>query len=409
MLTEKVEVGFDLTANGGPFLVLDDPISGQLDNADWTLGGTVFVDITSYVREITVTRGKSNYIDNFSAGELVVELNNRTRAFDPTYTASPFYGNILPKREVRYTANGIRQAQMVIDDWNLEYTPDGQALATFTASDGFVYLNNQTLVGGTATAQLSGARINAILDDPTVQWPASARAIDAGATSLGADVIAADTNVLSYIRLVETSENGRFFIAKDGKATFLDRTVAPSTADTINLADDGTGIPYQNLTVMYGSEELANEIVISSVITNSSVTVNDLDSQNAYGIFNLTLPDLLISTEAGMTELALFLAGKYSQPTYRFDSVDVRLNSLTEAQQNEILGIEIGDVIKVKFTPSDIPPAIVKYAEVLRANHYVDITGEHIVNLGLSTLDYTYFVLDDVAFGILDSGNALSW
>jgi hypothetical protein len=160
---------------------------------------------------------------------------------------------------------------------------------------------------------------------------------------------------------------------------------------------------------MYGSEELANEVVVSSVITTTTATVNDTDSQNAYGLFNLTKLDLLINDDSGLVDLAQFLAQKYSQPTYRFDSVDVRVNDLSLANQNEVLGLEIGDVVEIKFTPSGIPPAIVKYAEVIRANHSVDINGEHIINLGFDTLDYTYFVLDDIAFGILDSGNALSW
>jgi hypothetical protein len=409
MPTEKVEVGFDLTANGGPFLVLDDAISGQLDDPDWTLGGTVFVDITDYVTSIQITRGKSNFIDTFSSGEAIVELNNRTRAFDPTYTASPFYGNILPKREVRISSNGIRQYSGSIDDWNLQYTADGNALANFVCSDGFVFLNNQTLTGGTATTQLSGARVSAILDDPTVQWSPTARHIDTGATLLGPDVIEPDTNVLGYLRLVESSENGRLFIDKSGNLTFLDRTVAPVSTDVVRLADDGTGIGYQNLQIMYGSEELANEVVVSSVITTTTATVNDTDSQNAYGLFNLTKLDLLINDDSGLVDLAQFLAQKYSQPTYRFDSVDVRVNDLSLANQNEVLGLEIGDVVEIKFTPSGIPPAIVKYAEVIRANHFVDINGEHIINLGFDTLDYTYFVLDDIAFGILDSGNALSW
>ena len=67
-------------------------------------------------------------------------------------------------------------------------------MASFVCSDGFVYLNNQTLGAGTATAQLSGARVNAILDNEFVQWPATDRDIDTGAELLGADVIADNQN-----------------------------------------------------------------------------------------------------------------------------------------------------------------------------------------------------------------------
>lgn len=409
MITEKVEVGFDLTTTGGPFLVLDDAVQGQLDNADWVLGGTLFYDITDDVRSIQISRGKTAEFDTFPSGEAVVELNNRLRTYDPTYTASPFYGNIVPKREVRISSNNIVQYNGVIDDWNLDYSTNGEAIATFVASDGFVYINNQTLAASTATVQTSGARITTILDDPAVAWPATKRQIDTGVATLGADVIADNTNVLTYLQLVESSEFGKLFISKSGDLVFQDRTVAPSSTGVVHLADDGTGVPYQNMTVVYGSEQLHNEIVVSSVITNSQVTAIDSDSQNAYGIFNLTLSDLLVNSDAQLENLASYLAFKYSQPEFRFDSVEVRVNNLTTDQQTAVLGLELGDVVKITFTPSGIPPAIVKYAEIIRADHEVDITGEHIMNLGFTTLDYGYLVLDDTAFGRLDQDNALGF
>ena len=402
MPTELVEVGFDLTGTGGPFLTLDDPVAGQLDNADWVLGGTIFYDISSRVRSIELTRGKSRDLDTFSSGEAVVQLNNYDRAFDPTYAASPFYGNIVPKREVRISSNGIIQYKGVIDDWNLQYAVSGESTATFVASDGFVFFNNQTLGAGTAVVQTSGERINAILDDPFVQWPASLRSIDTGVTTLGADVIADNTNVLTYLKLVEQSELGRFFIGKDGKAVFLDRNVAPSSTVSVTLADDGTGIPYRDMQIVYGSEQLANEVVVSSAITTSTVTAEDLDSQVAYGIFNLTLTDLLMNTDAQLEAYALFLAAKYSKPEYRFDSMQVELADLSSTNQDKILNLEIGDVVKVIFTPSGLPPAIEKYAEIIAINHEVDLET-HLVTLGFATLDTTLFVLDDIVFGMLDT------
>jgi hypothetical protein len=403
MPTEKVEIGFDLRGAGGPFLVLDDPVAGKLDDSDWVLGGTIFIDITGDVTGFTIRRGKANDIGNFSSGEAVVELNNRNRYYDPTYEASPYYGNIIPKRQVRISTNSAIQYFGSVDDWNLAYTSNGDAVASFVTSDGFAELSNQTLAGGTSVPQFSGARVNAVLNDPDVDWAADNRQIDTGSAYLGADVIAADTNALSYIQKVEQSELGRFFIAKDGKATFQDRTVAPSSVGLLELSNTGTGIPYQDLVVMYGSEDLANEIVATSVITSTTVVANDTDSQNAYGIYNLTLNDLLLNSDADLTSTALFLAAKYSQPQYRFDSLNVRLNSLTTGQQNQILALELGSVVKVTFLPSNLPPAIVKYAEIIRLNHSVDIAGEHIVNLGLATVDLTYLVLDDPVFGMLDT------
>jgi hypothetical protein len=405
MPTQLVEIGFDLASPIGPFFTLDDPVKGRLDNTDFTLAGFAYYDITSYVTSIGLSRGKSDNIAAISSGNLVVELNNRTRAFDPEYAASPFAGNILPKRLVRYKVNGITQYQGVLDDWGLIYTPDGDAIANFDASDGFVYLNNQTLGAGTATAQLAGARINAILDDPFVGWPAGERSIDTGTTTLGANVVDDGQNVLSYLQQVEQSELGLFFIGKDGKAVFKARTYAPSSAGVPKFADDGTGIGYQNLLIAYGSEDLVNEVASTSVITDTEVLSIDTASQEEYGIFNNTFTDLLLSTTDQVIDFNATLLKKYSDPVYRFSELEVRLNSLSLADQNKVLALELGDIVQVVFTPSNLPPAINKYAQVIRANHSVDIAGEHIVTLGLNTLNFTYLILDDTFFGKLDEGS----
>lgn len=402
MPTEKVEIGFDLTATGGPFLTLDDPVAGKLDDPEWVLAGTIFYDITSDVRAISIRRGKSNYIDNISAGEVVVELNNRNRDYDPTYAAGPYYGQIIPKRAVRVSSNDIIEFSGLVDDWNLYYEPNGEAIATFVASDGFVYLNNQTLNAGTATVQYSGARVNAILDDPTVLWPTELRDIDTGVHQLGADVIADNTNALSYLQLVETSEGGRLFISKNGYVTFRDQSVTVGTGTIVELSDNGTGIPYQNMVVVYGSEQLYNEVVLDSAITNTQVSATDTDSISQYGIFNLTQTGLLTNSDTQLAEYASTLVKRFSEPEYRFDSVQVRLNDLTLANQNSILDLEIGNVVKITFTPSSIPPAIEKYAEIIRINHEVDITGEHLVTFGFATVDYVGWLLGTEAFGRLD-------
>jgi hypothetical protein len=135
------------------------------------------------------------------------------------------------------------------------------------------------------------------------------------------------------------------------------------------------------------------------------VTTRDTDSQQTYGIFNATFDNLLVNTDAQVISYEAAILKKYAQPVYRFTEVQVRLNGLSDANQTKILGIELGDFVQVIFTPSNLPPAITKYAAVIRANHSVDITGEHIVTLGLNTLNFTYLILNDTIFGKLDEGS----
>jgi hypothetical protein len=175
--TKTVEIGFDLSGSGAPFFTLDDPTAGVLDNTEFTLGGTLFYDVTDYVITINTQRGRNRELDKYNAGALDVVFDNTTRVFDPEYTASPFNGQIVPHREIRVKSNGTAVFYGLIDDWNLSYNPSGDNTATALASDGFTLLATQSLSAHTATSQLTGERINAVLDRPEVNWPADSRTI----------------------------------------------------------------------------------------------------------------------------------------------------------------------------------------------------------------------------------------
>lgn len=408
-MTVKVEVGFDLTDSPiGPFLTLNDPIAGKLDDPDWTLAGTIFLDVTEFVQTISISRGKSRLLDKFQAGSCQVVFNNTNRYFDPTYTDSPYFGNIIPRREIRVSINDEFAFFGVVDDWNLDYEQQGKQTATAIASDGFTKLANQTLTGGIQTAQKSGERVNLILDDPGVDWPTDRRAIDTGSQTLGADTIEQGANALTYLQLVESSEPGRLFIGKDGLLNFKDRTVGAASTDVVALADDGSGIPFQIVAVEYGSELLFNQVSISSVITEETAIANRVDSQTNFGIITLTQDGLLMNTTFDAQQLADFYANRYSQPEFRFRQLDVVLDTLTEEQKLEVLQLELGDVCSIKFTPGNVGDPIDRFAEVISIQHSIEPT-QHSVRFGFSTLDFTALVLDDLEFGRLDAGNALAF
>lgn len=402
MVTEKVEVGFDLTASGaGPFLKLDDVERGQLDNPEWVLAGEIFIDVTDRVRAWSTNRGKSRALDTFNAGQATVVFDNNNRWFDPTYAASPYFGQIIPKRQVRISSNGVTQFYGLVSDWNLDYAPQGDSTASAIVTDGFTQLANQTLAASTAVSELSGARINKVLSDPDVLWPTENRVIDSGEVTLTNDVIADNTNVLSYLQLIESTENGRLFISKSGSVVFKDANgVQPNGATIVTLADDGTGIKYVAMQVVYGSELLYNQAVVSRVGGGTAIA-NDTGSQDSYGISTLTRTGLLMSTDGAVDALAVALVKQYAEPEYRFEAVEVDLNQLSTTDANKVLGLEIGDVVQIKFTPNGIAPAIEKYAEVLGISQSSDIR-RRIVTLNFATLDYIGLILDDVVFGKLD-------
>jgi hypothetical protein len=404
MPIEKIEVGFDLTSGTGPFLKLDDPISGVLDDPDWTLGGTIFLDVTDRVKSFSVSRGRSSLFSSFPAGSVSVVFNNHDRAFDPLYTASPFNGNIIPKREIRVKSGGIIQFTGWIDDWNLTYAPNGDSIAEAIAYDATGLLAGRTLPLTTPVVQSSGQRVNAILDTTGVNWPADLRQVDIGEATLSDFEIPQSTNALSYLQNIASTEAGNIFVGKTGKVVFQDRTKA-ATSDSLVIFGNG-GVPFQNLEVVYGSENLYNEIVISRE-GGATATAQDQNSIDEYGIRTLTQSNLLFSTDEQSLELALIYAVEFSQPEYRFQSLEIALHKLEEADQEKIQELEIGSVCKVLFTPNGIGDAIVRFVEIVRISQEVN-PETHYTTLGFSSLDYAPLVLDDAEFGKLNA-YSLSW
>jgi len=400
--TKTVEIGFDLSSGGGPFFTLDDPVAGLLDNTNFTLGGTLFYDVTSYVVSIDSTRGRSRELDRYNAGTLEVLFDNSTRVFDPLNLSSPYAGQIVPHREIRVKSNGSAVFFGLIDDWNLNYNPGGNNTAAAIASDGFTLFAQQTLSAHTAIPQLTGARINAVLSRPEVNWDATNRNIDTGTINLQGDVVDEGVGALTYLQLVETTESGNLFIDKTGLMTFQDSLTGPSSAGLVTLTDDGTGIPFSNVAVVYGSELLYNRVVITRD-GGSPQTAEDTDSQIAYGISSLNMDGLLFNSDADALALADSLLGTYSEPEYRFDSITVQMSELSTAQQNSLLALELTDQVLIKFTPNNIGSQIVKYGQITGIDHRVGIFV-HEVTFRFRTLEYAEFVLDDVVFGLLDTG-----
>lgn len=394
----KVEIGFDITGSNAPLFTLDDPVKGLLDNTQYPLGGQIFYDVTEYLVSISSDRGKNRELDVYDPGLANVVLQNRTRVFDPLFTASPFFGQIIPKRAIRISYDNQLAFVGVIDDWNYSYSPNGESLVSAACSDAFVYFSNQTLDAQTFTAQKPGERIAAVLSDPSVSWPLENRDLETGFTTITGDTVEQDTNVLDYLQTVTRSEPGSLFIGKNGHVVFRDRRTT-ATSGGVTFADDGSGITYNALGIEYGSETLYNEILIGAA--GGTAVATSATSQGEYGVLNLTETGLLIQSASDVTSIADILLQKYSEPEYRFKNLEVQLDELTTAQQQQILDLEIGSVVRIKFTPNGIAPAIDRYAEVIRiSNGSNQVT--HSVALGFATLENALLVLDDAEFGKLD-------
>jgi hypothetical protein len=402
----KVELGLDLGGNDPFAFRLDDAIKGVLDNTDFTLGGTKLFDISSRLVSVAIRRGKSQALDRIDAGIATITVDNFDRLFDPLYEDGLYYGQLIPRREVVISSKGYPVFNGFIDDFDIQYEPGKKSVVSIAVSDAFSVLANSSLDEVVPPSELSGARIERVLDLPEVSWPLERREIDTGNTLMLDSVVNEGTGTLSYLQLVETSEFGTIFISREGNVVFRERNSVPNVIDVVfaNTTVDPllTAVPFIDVNIVYGSENLYNRIFLENdeAIPEEGFA-EDLDSQALYGVRAYDKSGLLVQNATDLQFLSDYLLERFKQPQYRFETVTVSLDNISAEQQNLVLDLEIGDIVQVKFLPSEVPPAIEQYCRVIGINNSWDNNSKNIT-FSLERLDFAIFILDDAVLGVLD-------
>jgi len=403
----KVELGTDLGNRDPNSFKLDDAIKGVLDNTTYTLGGIRFYDITDRLLSANTSRGKNQALDRIDAGNLSIVLDNFDRLFDPLYANGFYFGQLIPGKEIRISCNDFPVIYGTIDDLDIAYAPGNLSSVSMSASDRLSDLTINDLPEVFPDIELSGARVTRILDLPEVDWSLDKRSIDAGNSMLSDTEIQQGTGAIEYLQLIATSESGEVFVSKDNTFVFKQRNSIPNLPNIIftdeSAIEGFTVIPFSDLGVVYGTEELYNRVVLTNNFPSfpEEVAVEDLDSQVLYGPRSYSQNGLLNNEPTDLQSLANFLLLRYKEPQYRFSSVSVVMDTLTKDQQDEVLNLEIGDIVQVRFTPTGIPPAIEQYVRVIGISHDW-ANDEKRITLALERLDFSLFVLDNPVVGILD-------
>lgn len=413
--TIQVLVGFQTTTGFGQPFQLDDAFYGVLNTAGrGTLGGLAYADLTNLVESVNITRGRSRQLDQFNAGTATVTFNNSSRILDPLNTSSIYYPYVLPRCPIQILANGIPIYTGLITDWNLDYdiASNGDRMYA-SCSDAFTVLANTTLVAHTVTSELTSARINTVLDYTEVAYQ-GARNIGTGSSTLGASAsssgfnIADGTNLLTYLQLVNTSEQGYLFISADGTLTFKGRTSVLNPVSGATFSYTGS-IPYQTILSQYGDELLYNYIVTQSPAGVQQIT-SDATSIALYQSQSLNLTNLLNSTVAEVAGLGNYLLGKYKNPVLRFTNVSTQMAALSTANQNICFNLDLTSIATVvknftTGTPATESPTLI----VSGVSHNIT-PGSHIISYTFESTDGNqYLTLDDAIFGTLSTTNLLSF
>lgn len=357
-------------------LTLSDPLKGQLDNASFPLADD-FADVSNDVRSVRVRRGRSDQTTSVDAGTATVVLDNRTRLYDPTASASvsPYAPAILPRKEITVSIGEVPVFTGQVEDWDLQYSPGGDSVTLAKAADGFTLLSQQTLASGAGATGLSGS---VIYDTASaVGWPMGRVELDEGTAIVGAHTIEQNAPVLPYLQKITNTEQGLFFIGRDGTLTFRDR-ISPRVDFGTVFADDGTGIPFRNIEILFGTEFLYTQIVVDYPGGSASATSASANVA-AYGLTTFDL-DTFLPDGSSAGVIAAFLAERYGQPTFRIVGVDVEIDALTASQKAEILDLDLGHGVTVVFTPNGVGEPIFRELAIDSIEHNIT-PGSHIVTL----------------------------
>ena len=409
-ITVLAEVGFITNE-----FVLDDAEAGVLDNTQYVLDGNLEgVDITEYCQEVSISRGRQDQFAQFNAGQCSITLLNNDRRFDPINTDSPYYdvaagrSGVVPRRKVTITSGVNHLFTGKITDIDVVYNFQLSEVV-ITAADDFVLLANTVVEADvTPSVELSGARVDFLLDLPEIDYPLTTRNISAGLATLGAFQIDANTNALTYLQSIATSEQGACFVAANGDLTFTDRLDASFATIAAQFSDAGVDIPYTALQVIYGQEFLFNRI--QATIQGGTVQVaNNATSQTEFGITTLALPDLLLQSDSEALTLANYLVALYANPQYRFDDLGLVTSAMSAPNRDAVNALELQDVVEVTRTyATGSPASVTELYAVERLTHLIT-AGEHRVTVGLFNTEILFqLVLDDAVFGSLDGTNALA-
>lgn len=407
----QVLVGFQTTAGFGQPFQLNDAVYGLLNTG--TLGGIQFADLTTMVRSVNITRGRSRQLQEFNAGTATVAFWNKSRDLDPLNTASPYWNTsagltgIVPRLPIQIFANGIPIYTGVIQDWNVDYDLGNNDMVYAQCADDFTVLASAALADHTTTQQATGARINEVLNYPEVMYQ-GARQIGTGSSTLGGTAanagfsISQGTTVLNYLQTVATSEQGYLFIDGSGTLTFKGRTeVLNKPADAV--FNGSTGVPYQTLQNEFGDELLYNVIVTESP-AGGPYSVQDATSIAQYQAQTYSQTSLLNATTTELQDLGNYLLGKYKQPVLRFTGLSCQLLGLDQAKQNACLALDLTDVATVtKHFAVGAPTSSTQTVIVSGVSHNIT-PGSHIITYTFESTDSNqYLTLDDPIFGILNS------
>ena len=387
-------------------MILDSGLLGTNVLAD---SASVIVDVSNQVDSIQTIRGRNAQADQFQTGTLSLRIVDQNGNFNPQNPTGPFFQLLTPMRKVQITATYGATTYPIFSGFITSYTTttpknaNDVVYTTIQAIDAFRLAQNAQIstVAGTSAGQLSGARINNLLD--AIGWPASMRDVDAGLTTMQADPGTARTS-LEAMFTVSTSEYGALYVDAAGSFIFQDRSVtAGSTGATPTVFNDnGTDISYFNAVWRLDDTLVYNSASITRTGGTAQVAINQ-PSIDKYFIHSYNQQNLLMESDAVALDYAQAYVASRAETSIRCDAIQLDLYT-----DNYNLGI-IAALSLDYFDPITITtnqPGASTLTKTLQVFGVAMSISPNSWKTTLTTLEPIIdgFILDSSIYGLLDSG-----
>lgn len=400
----KVLIRFGTGPSFGQALILGSATDGILGTN--VLGTTTAapIDISAQVQAISIRRGKDTVLDSYQAGYATVELLDLTGDWNPDNPTGPYYGELLPLRQVRIAATynnvdcWLFSGYITRYDYRFEPSFDA-AIVTLTLEDGFrlLYLAQLEAIAGAAAGDTTSERIVDVLE--AASWPSTM--VDA---SPGGITVQADPGdlrpVLSILQNIEETELGALFMAANGDVTFRTRAALAQTATGTQtvFADNGTGIPYVDLELLIDDNDLANDVIVE----RDNGTPQQLDNPTSIATYfrrTVSRSGLLMETDAAALNQANAILNYRSTPQLEVRGLAIEMNSADTNRITAGLSIGIGDPIQVIRSQ---PGGTTITADLIVQSIQHDILpGEWTTRFGTARPLSVAFVLGSNDYGVL--------
>jgi hypothetical protein len=309
-------------------MILDQGILGTNILGD---SASIIVDVSNQINRIETKRGRNALIDQFQTGTLTLRIVDQNGDFNPQNPSSPYFTFLTPMKKVQITATYNSITYPIFSGFITSYVTtypreaEDVAYTTIQAVDAFRLAYNAQIstVTGATTGDLSGTRINQILDE--IDWPATMRDIDAGLTTLQADP-GTNRTALQAMTIVSESEYGALYVDESGSFVFQDRAVtAGSIGGTPTVFNDnGTGIPYADAQWILNDVLIFNKATITRAGGSPQVALNQA-SIDKYFLHSYFLDNLLMQSDAVALDYAQAYVASRQETSIRVDNITLDL------------------------------------------------------------------------------------